>query len=84
MRTLLILFILLPLFTLATERSHVETHIEKSNEGIWSVKYDVNRPIKRLAFIRNPDKSRIERWQPIHSAFEIIFQDNKEVIVKIR
>jgi hypothetical protein len=60
----------------------VETHITKSSKGIWTVNYEIDQAVKRLAFIRNPDKSRIERWHPVSAEFEIYYENEKEYIAK--
>jgi len=54
----------------------LETHIEKSLDGTWTVNYKVDRPISRLAFRRNPDNSRITRWHAISEAIKIIQDKN--------
>jgi hypothetical protein len=71
-----------PLFSLANQQMGVDTTITKSNKGIWTVNYEINQQVKRLAFVRNPDKSRIERWHPVSAEFEIYYENNKEYIAK--
>lgn len=78
----LILLLLTSLHALATENPEVDITIAKSNSNDWTVTYKVERPIKRLDFIRNPDQSRLERWQPLSSKFEVYFQNSKEYIAK--
>ena len=56
--------------------------ITKSTNNHWHLSYRLNKPAKRLSFIRNPDNSRITRWQPISKDFEIIYKNNKEYIVR--
>jgi len=60
----------------------VDTLITKSSKGTWTVNYEIAQPVKRLAFIRNPDKSRIERWHPVSTEFEIYYENEKEYIAK--
>lgn len=37
----------------------------------WQVAYQSPQPVSQLVFIRNPDQSRQQRWQPLDSAFEV-------------
>jgi len=60
----------------------VDTQVTKSGEGIWTVTYQPEQPAKKLAFVRNPDKSRIARWHPVSSEFEIYYENNQEYIAK--
>lgn len=58
----------------------VNTQINKSSSGDWIVTYTTPEPTKRLAFIRNPDNSRVSRWLPLSNDIEIIYEDEKEFI----
>ena len=67
---------------LAANESLVDVSIVKTSKGDWILTYDTERPASRLAFIRNPDNSRIERWRPQTSGFEIISIENQEYLIK--
>lgn len=82
MKYFISLFLLLPLLCLANQQAAIDTTITKSNKGTWTVTYEVAQPVKKLAFIRNPDNSRIERWHPVSSEFEIYYENKKEYIAK--
>ena len=68
--------------TWATNESMVNIAIVKSKDGIWTLTYQTQKPASRLSFIRNPDDSRIERWKPTTSDFEIISFENQEYLIK--
>ena len=55
----------------------ISTIIEKTPSGDWTVEYRSLQPMKRLAFSRNPDQSRIERWLPLSKDYEIISDENQ-------
>ena len=76
----LLLLINLPLY--AETNSEVDISITKSRDNTWTLIYQMSRPANRLAFVRNPDNSRIERWKPVSSDFEIIFEEGKEYLNK--
>ena len=66
----------------ASAKEDLKIAINKSAEGIWTLKYKSKDSIKKIAFKRNPDNSRLKRWTPISEQFEIIYQDNQEYIVR--
>lgn len=66
----------------AAVESMVDISIVKSKQGDWTVTYQTHKPASRLSFIRNPDASRIERWQPKDSSFEIVSIADQEFIIK--
>lgn len=66
----------------AAVESMVDISIVKSKQGYWTVTYKTHKPASRLSFIRNPDASRIERWQPNDSSFEIVSIADQEFIIK--
>ncbi len=40
----------------------IDTRIQKSSDGSWSVHYELSEPVLRLQFVRQPDTSRQTRW----------------------
>ncbi len=74
----LLLLINFPLY--AAKNPEVDIVITKSIENIWTLTYQMDRPANRLGFVRNPDNSRIERWKPVSSDFEIVFVEGKEYL----
>ena len=76
----LLLLINLPLY--AETNPEVDISITKSINNTWTLIYQTSKPANRLGFIRNPDNSRIERWKPVSSDFEIVFEQGKEYIIK--
>jgi len=39
---------------------------------LWTVEYVIEKPITKLAFIRNPNDARVKRWHPLSEEFEVI------------
>ncbi len=74
------LLILVNLPVYADSSPDVDIAITKSSDNIWTLTYQMSRSANRLSFVRNPDNSRIERWSPVSSDFEIVFVDGKEYI----
>ncbi|MBN7819962.1 hypothetical protein [Bowmanella yangjiangensis] len=66
--------------TQARQEADVAIQIEKSLPNSWILTYQTTRPASRLAFVRNPDASRTQRWQPLQSDFEIIYEQDEEFI----
>jgi len=66
----------------AINESMVDISILKSRDGKWTLTYQTHKPASRLSFVRNPDNSRIERWKPITSDFEIVSIENQEYLIK--
>lgn len=78
-------FILLLCFsfhTWAAVESKVDVSIVKSKQGDWTLTYKTHKPASRLSFIRNPDASRIERWKPSDTSFEIVSIEDQEFVIK--
>lgn len=78
----LVLLLCLSIPTLATNESMVDTSIVKSKDGKWTLTYQTPEPVPRLSFIRNPDTSRVERWEPTTSDFEVVSIENQEYLIK--
>jgi len=66
----------------AENASMVDVSIVKSKEDKWTLTYQTAKPTARLGFIRNPDSSRIERWQPKTPGFELVSIDEQEYLIK--
>ncbi|MDN3653155.1 hypothetical protein QWY77_10370 [Thalassotalea ponticola] len=79
-RAILLLCVSFP--TWASNQSMVDISIVKSDDGKWTLTYQTKQPASRLSFIRNPDRSRIERWKPVSSDFAIVSSDEQEYIIK--
>jgi hypothetical protein len=60
----------------------VDISIVKTKDGKWTLTYQAHKPVSRLSFIRNPDDSRIERWKPKTSIFELVSIENQEYLIK--
>lgn len=60
----------------------VDTSIDKLSDGKWTVKYTVEKAVTKITFLSNPDKSRIERWHPLSSEFEVFYHKNQEYIAR--
>jgi hypothetical protein len=60
----------------------VDISVVKSKDGKWTLTYQTQKPVFRLSFVRNPDDSRIERWKPTISDFEIVSIENQEYLIK--
>ncbi|WP_155735709.1 hypothetical protein [Pseudoalteromonas luteoviolacea] len=54
----------------------MQTRIEKHRDNTWTVTYQADTPVNKLVFNRTPNNSRVKRWQPDDSNYEITF--NKE------
>lgn len=73
----LCIFFILYIFSPLLFAAEVFTHIEKHRDNTWTVTYHVDTPINKLVFNRTPNNSRVKRWQPDNSHYEISF--NKEL-----
>ena len=82
MRILTILLWFGTFFVQASAVNHVNTVITKTENGQWLLHYRTEQAANRIAFVSNPDSSRSMRWQPLNSEFEIILENEKEVIVR--
>lgn len=71
------IFFILYIFSPLLFGAEVFTHIEKHRDNTWTVTYHVDTPVNKLVFNRTPDNSRVKRWQPDNSHYEISF--NKEI-----
>ncbi len=76
----LVILICFPLY--AEQKFDVDIAITKSKENTWTLTYQMSRPANRLGFVRNPDNSRIERWKPVSSDFEINIVEGKEYLYR--
>lgn len=65
--------------------AEVTTLLEKHKGEAWSVTYSTVEPIKKLTFKRNPDNSRVKRWQPQNSEFVIKYdkENGLESVTKL-
>lgn len=82
MKIIRLILLCLSFPTWATNESMVDISIVKSKDGKWTLTYQTQKPASRLSFIRNPDDSRIERWKPTTSDFEIVSIENQEYLIK--
>lgn len=69
-------------FTSNVYSNEIHTLIKKTAEGAWTVKYSLEKPVKRLIFIRSPDRSRLSRWYPMSSGFKIGYDSGSEHVYK--
>lgn len=53
--------------------------VEKTKNA-WVITYNSDRLAQQIAFVSNPDDSRVKRWKPIDTAFEVIYEDQQEYI----
>ena len=56
--------------------------LTKSQLG-WTVTYSLSEPTERLMFVRSPDRSRAERWQPLDNNIAIQWHDDNEVVTSL-
>ena len=54
--------------------------IKKTDPVTWTLEYKASQPIERLAFKRNPDNSRINRWKPIENDYRVYLESDEEFI----
>lgn len=80
MNIMFFIFALSVLSSPANAGQPVDTHLRKSANEIWTVEYTTADPVNKLGFRRNPDQSRIERWQPTSEEFEIVFSDTSSSV----
>lgn len=77
------LFLLSSIFlSSAVVASEITALITKDDSGAWSVKFSSTEEIKSLAFKRNPDQSRIERWEPVSDDFIIQIKNGFETVTR--
>ncbi|MDX1705677.1 hypothetical protein [Pseudidiomarina sp.] len=55
----------------ASTTEDISVTMQKQNGTEWSVLYQLEKPTQRLAFVRNPDHTRVERWQPVSDYFMV-------------
>ncbi len=77
----LLLFILASPLCDMTLAAGIDTTITKDINNRWTVAYSTSQPVKRIAFVRNPDASRVQRWTIANQDLEIVLDDGKEYIV---
>lgn len=76
-----LLFIFVSLICDTAFADGIDATINKDKNGQWTVAYLASKPIKRIAFVRNPDDSRIQRWNAVDEDLEIVLEDDQEYIV---
>ncbi|RUO62135.1 hypothetical protein [Pseudidiomarina insulisalsae] len=69
------------------ENSHAQVQVQmsKTDKDEWFVAYGFDESVTRVTFVRNPDHSRLERWQAIDTDFYIGVdsETNEEYIARI-
>lgn len=55
----------------ASVREDINVVMQKTDGTHWSVHYQLEQQTDRLAFVRNPDHTRVERWQPVSDEFMV-------------
>lgn len=81
-KILLAIAVVLVLFSNSSYSKGISTTIEKIDARLWSVTFQASKPVSRIAFQRNPDGSRVNRWRPEDNNFKLIFDDGKEFILR--
>ena len=77
-----VIFCLLPtaLFSHVVLSQGIHSVIKKTDPVTWTLEYKASQPIERLAFKRNPDNSRINRWKPIENDYRVYLESDEEFI----
>lgn len=57
-----------------------EANVIKDLSNKWTLTYTFKSPVTQIAFVRNPDNSRVSRWLPLAESFEVIYEDEQEYI----
>ncbi|WP_308364601.1 MULTISPECIES: hypothetical protein [unclassified Microbulbifer] len=78
--TLLIFLGLFAVFASASDAIHTE--IRKSDRT-WTVTYRTPVPTQQLAFKRNPDRSRADRWTSASAEYQIIHEHGTDLIRRV-
>jgi len=65
-------------YSLASEAADI--FLSKSDSNQWKVKFQLQTPTAKLAFIRNPNDARVKRWKSVSDDFVIEYKDKKEFI----
>ena len=60
----------------------IEATIVKSKNSEWTVSYSASKPIKQVAFRRNPNDARTMRWHPKNDDFSVVISNGEEFIVR--
>ncbi|CAB0150236.1 hypothetical protein PSI9734_00793 [Pseudidiomarina piscicola] len=53
----------------ANSHARIQVNVTKSAEKEWFVVYQFDEQVARVTFVRNPDHTRLQRWQPVESEF---------------
>ena len=63
-----------------TDQKNPHITLQVSAASAWTLTYSLTEPVKKLVFMRNPDNSRVERWQPLDQEFVLKSTDGGEQI----
>ena len=74
------LFLILPVGSV--KASSVDIAVVKQADQQWILSYQASEPVTKLAFVRNPDKTRTERWEPVSDGFHLIYKEGQEYLLR--
>ncbi len=83
MKTLFCSFMLFLILTVGSVKaSSVDIAVVKQADLQWILSYQASEPISKLAFVRNPDNTRTERWVPVSDEFHFIYSEGQEYLLR--
>jgi len=80
MKELLLLVVMTFFSSCILADSPIQVTLEKSQDSSWQVTYQSDKPVKYLSFVRNPNDARVARWTPKNKAFQIVRENDIEII----
>lgn len=60
----------------------IYTEIRKSDQS-WTVTYRTTVPVEQLAFKRNPNRSRADRWKAISAQYQIVHKRGTDLVRRL-
>ncbi len=83
MKTLFYSFMLLLILPVGSVKaSSVDITVVKQADQQWILFYQASEPVTKLAFVRNPDDTRTERWIPVSDDFLLIYTEGQEYLLR--
>lgn len=65
--------------------ANVVVAMSRTADNEWFVSYKFDEPVQRATFVRNPDHSRIKRWQPLEPDYYLAIdsETDQEYIARV-
>lgn len=71
-RTMGVFAVCVLLGTAAEAQGVREIHVQQLSHLDWQVTYELEFPVSKLVFLRNPDDSRLKEWKTVSDEFQLL------------